>query len=211
MGKLKIFVFFFLALCISCEKNKGDKENESDFMTVLEYKTNVPLPGVGIDFYYCSKYDEIFGCQSKSIFSTGLTDNNGRYVFKPGELNRANQGIVLHKSGYWNRNGGASQVHMSPEAWIELHLSTKNNYPDTSIFQISVLGEPGTGNFVSFQCPADSVLKIRAFGDVTNTLNWTVISKDRSCYQYCLIDTLAEGVLTQDLEKFKTTEVSLSY
>lgn len=84
---------------ISCSKSK-ENEVATDQMEVLEYKTNSPLASVQIDFYRCSKYDNIFGCQATQIFATARTDNTGRYSFKPGELFKSDQGIVLRKAKY---------------------------------------------------------------------------------------------------------------
>jgi len=207
MKNLKILL---LILFISCSKSK-ENEAATDRMEVLEYKTNIPLASVQIDFYRCSKYDNIFGCQAKQLFATAQTDNNGKYTFKPGELFKSDQGIVLRKAKYWNTGGGTDQRFMSSEGTIDLHLVRQNNYPDTSLFRIIVAGESGTGDLITFRPPADSVVKVRGFGNEGNTLNWAVIVKDPSCYIYCIIDTLAKGVLTQNLDKFGTSSLTLSY
>jgi hypothetical protein len=210
MKKLKLLRVLLLIMFISCSKSK-ENEMATDQMEVLEYKTNSPLASVQIDFYRCSDYDNIFGCRAKEIFARGITDNNGMYTFKPGELNRSTEGIILHKVKYWNTNGGTDKRYMSPEAWIDLRLIRQNNYPDTSLFRYVVQGESGGGTLVSFKTPIDTIIKVIAFGNEANTLNWQVIVKDRACYQYCIIDTLAKGTLTQNLDKFGTTSLTLSY
>lgn len=100
---------------------------------------------------------------------------------------------------------------MSPEAQIDIHLIRQNIYPDTSIFRFMVIGESGTGQLISFRSPGDTVLKVRAFGNEANTFNWQVIVKYGGCYLYCTIDTLEKGVLIQNLDKFGTASLTLSY
>ncbi len=198
---------------ISCSKSK-EKEivtDETYQMEVLEHKTNIPLASVQIALYHCSNYDNIFGCLAKSLFATRLTDKNGRYSFTLSELNKSDQGIILKKANYWDVNGGTGKVYMKPETWLDLHLTRQNNYPDTSLFRFMVVDETGTVNLISFKSPVDTTLKVRAFGNEANTLNWQVIVKDRACYQYCIIDTLAKGVLTQNLEKFETSSLTIKY
>ncbi len=185
--------------------------DETYQMEVLEYKTNIPLPSVKIELYRCSDYDNIFGCQEKQIFATRFTDNSGRYSFTQSELNTSNQGIILHKANYWNAGGGQGKIYMSPEAWIDIHLIRQNKYPDTSLFRFGIMGESGIGQSYTFSAPIDTVLKVREVGNEVNTLNWEVIVKDKACYQYCIIETLAQGVLTQNPDKFGTTSLTLTY
>jgi hypothetical protein len=210
MKKLKLIKIVLLIMFISCSKSK-ENEVATDQIEVFENKTNSPLASVQIDFYRCSNYDNLFGCQATQIFATGITDNKGIYLFKPGELNKADEGIILHKVNYWNTGGGVGKVYMKPEAWIDLHLIRQNNYPDTSLFRYRVQGESERGDLVSFSAPMDTIIKVIAFGNEANTLNWQVIVKDRTCYQFCPIDTLGNGVLTQTLDKFGTISLTLSY
>ena len=162
-------------------------------------------------FIVVPNYDNEFGCLGKQIFATGITDNSGKYTFKPGELNKANEGIILHKDSYWNTNGGTGKVYMSPEAFINVHLTRSGSYPDTSLFRIMVIGEAGIGALTSFRAPADSLVKVRAVGNETNTLSWQVITKDSHCYQYCIVDTLAKGMITENPAKFETISYTLKY
>ena len=74
-----------------------------------------------------------------------------------------------------------------------------------------IMGEYGIGQSYTFSSPIDTVLKVRAVGNEVNTLNWEVIVKDRACYQYCVINTLAQGVLTQNPDKFGTTSLTLTF
>ncbi len=213
MKGLKLSKILFLMLFISCSKSKENEmtAEETYQMEVSEYKTNIPLASVQTDLYRCSDYDNIFGCKAKQIFATRFTDNNGRYSLTQNELNSSNQEIVLHKAKYWNAEGGPGKIYMSPEAWIDLHLIRQNNYPNTSLFRFKIMGESGIGKSYTFSSPIDTVLKVRAVGNELNTLTWEVIIKDKACYQYCIIDTLAQGVLTQNPEKFVTSSLTLSY
>ena len=73
------------------------------------------------------------------------------------------------------------------------------------------MGESGIGQSYTFTSPIDTVLKVRAVGNQVNTLTWEVIVKGKACYQYCIIDILANGALTQNPDKFGTTSLTLTY
>ncbi len=160
---------------------------------------------------FTAAQDIEFGCRAKQLFATGQTDNNGKYISMHGEINHADEGIVLSKANYWNAQGGTGKRYMSPEAWINLHLSRQKNYPDTSLFSYVIAGEYNQGESISFKPPTDTVVKVRAFGNEANTLNWQVIVKTKDCYIGCNTDTLSKGVLTQKFNKFVTTSINLSY
>lgn len=210
MKKLTLSQIFLLLMLISCSKSKKN-EIATDQIVIVEHKTNSPLASVRLDLYRCTNYDNIFGCVRKNIFATRFTNNSGMYTFMQGERRLADQGMVVHKDGYWPPSGASGDtLFMSPEGWIDLHLSRQHNYPDTSLFRCIVTGEyPGIETFITFQSPADTVLKVRGFGNETNTINWLVIA-ERTSYPYGT-DTLATGILTQNLDKFGTTSLPLSY
>lgn len=208
------FIFVFLALTVfsSCKKliNASPQEN-TYLMTVKEYKTNIPLAGVLISLYKCSKYDNIFGCQSTAVFVTRSTDQNGEYAFTQSELNQSNQGIILSKSRYWERPGGQGDRPMEPEAIVNLTLKASKSYPDTSMFQLDITSELGNGSGKTFRAPKDSSFNFRLFGNQKNTVKWVVYTKDLRCYQYCNRDTLAHGSVTLNPQKFETLNTSIDY
>lgn len=212
---MKHFKLHYLLICLllfNCTKSKNEQgANNNEKIEVLEFKTKEPIASAKLDLYRCTNYDNIFGCLAKAIFASGITDKNGIYNFKPGELNRADEGILLSKSNYWTAGGGTGTVFMYPEAWISLHVVKQNIYPDTSLFQIRAEGENYSVSLVTFHAPVDSIIKIRAFGNQVNSIKWHVIVKDTKCYQYCPTDTLASGNLVQNLGKFETVPITISY
>src|SRR3954470_3497141 len=69
-----------MVLFVSCFKIKLDTTGGDTYVIMVkEYKTNIPLPGVNIRLYRCSKYDIEFGCQATSLFATHITDSKGEY------------------------------------------------------------------------------------------------------------------------------------
>ena len=210
--KINPFILYALTVFISCKKS-SDNSSQGDtyLMTVKEYKTNIPLAGVKISLYKCTNYDNVFGCRSKAVFATHSTDQNGEYAFTLGELDQADQGIVLSKTQYWDMGGGQGDVLMEPEAIVNLTLKTSKAYPDTSLFELKTTSEFGIASFETFIAPKDSTFNYRLFGNEKNKINWIVYTKDLSCYQYCIEDTIARGSLTLNPQKFETLSSSIDY
>lgn len=166
-------------LFVSCKKNSTETPAGTTYVIkVKEHKTNMPLPGVKISLYRCSNYDAVFGCRSKSLFASYSTDSKGEYTISQGDLNRANEGIILSKSQYWDIGGGTGETPMEPEAWVQIVLKASKIYPDTSIFSIKTTGELGIASFQSFKAPKDSVINFRLFGNEVNEVSWLLYTKD---------------------------------
>ncbi len=207
-GCMLTCIFFLL---FSCKKSSTETPAvTTDLIKVKEYKTNVPLPGVNIRLYRCSKYDYVFGCQSTALFATHTTDNKGEYALTKSELNKADEGIVLSKSEYWNRKGGTGENPMEPEAWVKIALKASKAYPDSSIFVIQTIGEIGGGASQSLKAPKDSIINFRLIGNEINKVTWVLYTK-YSCIYYCSGDTLAFGSLSLNPQKFETLTSSIIY
>ena len=210
-------IFKYAAIClfiilVSCSKSETPEETTYK-ITVKEYKTNIPLPGVKISLYRCSNYDAVFGCQSTSLFATHATDKNGEYALTQSELNRSDEGMILSKPQYFDRHGGTGEVPMQPEAWIKIAIKANSIYPDTSKMALSVIGELGEGSFLAFKAPKDSTVDFRIFGNETNVVNWMVYTElyQSPCIFYCPIDTLASGTFSITPKKFEKVTASLDY
>jgi hypothetical protein len=207
----------YLLICIfallgSCKKSSTGNPAETTYIIkVKEYKTNVPLPEVKISLYYCSHYDAVLGCLSTSLFATHTTDGNGEYAISQGELNKADQGIILSKPQYWDIKGGTGEIPMEPEAWVNIALKANKTYPDTSIFELNIRGELGYSSSQSFKAPKDSIVDFRLFGNEMNGVGWVIYTKDSKCYQFCVRDTLAYGNLSLNPQKFETLTSSIDY
>lgn len=200
-----IFVLLF-----SCKKSSETQTVTTYIIKVKEYKTNVPLAGVDIRLYKCTYYDFVFGCQSKSLYATHTTDNKGEYVTTQSELNKANQGIILSKPQYWDREGGNGEYPMIPEALVKIALKASKAYPDTSIFELKTTGAFGLASFQSFKAPIDSIVNFRLFGNEINKVDWIIYTKDSRCF-YCVRDILASGNLSLNPQKFETLTSSINY
>lgn len=210
-------IFFLLMILTGsylagCKKtSNGSFLDDSNLMTVKEYKTNIPLPGVQISLYKCTNYDDVFGCRSKSLFASHVTDAKGEYRFTNGELNQANEGVILKKSRYFDGHGGQGERTMEPEAWINIHLKPTASYPDTTIFTIYAAGELGAGSSQSFRAPKDSTIRLRAVGNESNVIKCLAFTKDPRCFQFCIIDTFAFGTFSVSPAKFEVINHPLDY
>jgi len=213
-GRDKIYLYApicFFYILVSCTKSEAPGE-ATYTIKVKEYKTNLPLPGVKIALYHCSNYDAVFGCQSKSVFATHATNQEGEYLITNSELNRADEGIKLSKLQYFDRDGGTGEVFMEPEGWVKVAIKTNKVYPDTSQLVLNVIGELGEGSSLTFKAPKDSTVDFRIFGNETNVINWLVYTTlPPPCLFYCPIDTLAFGTFSLNPKKFEKLAASLDY
>jgi hypothetical protein len=218
MKNRKLLVILSLSIFISCSKSKEEATSQeaTSLFEIFEYKTNTPVSSVRINLLRCSYYDLVFGCQATEIVSTGLTDNNGRYSFKQSELNRSNQGIKLHKSNYWDAGGNPGINYIAPESWISIHLIRQNVYSFPRLFfRYDINGESGNARINPFTVPFDTIIKVRAFGNQVNRVNWQIGSGISSSYisfnNYSVTPILANGILTQSPDRFGTTSITLTY
>lgn len=195
-----------LSLFISCLKSK----EATTLFEVFEFKTNVPIPSVQIDLLRCSDYDNLFGCRTIAVFATGYTDNNGKYSFKQSELNRSTQGIELSKQNYWRKGGNPGKNYLSTEGWINLHLIRQNNYSLPRLFfDYEILGESYSESGILLQIPVDTTIKIRAFGNQVNKINWVI--GNLNILNQTMVAPLANGILTQNIDRLGTSSITLSY
>lgn len=197
------FIVFF-----SCKKEKNT--DKGYLMTVKEAKTNMPIPGVTIQLFKCSRYDEVFGCRSQALFATHVTDDKGQYRFNA-ELNQANEGVVLKKSGYWDGGGGEGERFLTPLATADIHLTTQANYPDTSNFQITTSNGVAGESIGPFRPPKDSIIHLHLAGNDVNQLSWSVFYQDPKCYIYCPRDSFASGSFSLSAAKHETVKYELAY
>jgi hypothetical protein len=206
------FILLLSALTVlsSCKKSSNNSFSPI-LMTVKEYKTNIPLAGVNIRLYKCTNYDNVFGCQSKSIFATHVTDQNGKYAFTSSEFSHADEGIFLSKLLYWDMGGGDGERFMEPEAIVSLTLTPSKTYPDTSMISLKTTSEYGNTSFKTFEAPKDSTFNYIIFGNEKNKINWTVYTKDLGCYQFCIVNMLDSGSLTLNPQRFETLNSSIEY
>ena len=207
---LVIPVLMMVIGLLSCAKTSPGSD-KTELIRVKEFKTNSPLPNVSLHLSQCTYYDNIFGCTQEAEFAVYQTDNNGEYRIRNSDLNKADRGIRLSRTQYWDIGAGVGDNFMEPEAWVNIHLTASGNYPDTAMIGLNVPSERGFYSSANFPAPADSVVHFRLFGNEVNTLRWSVFTKDRNCYQYCLVDTLATGLITLNPQKFATLTATLAY
>ena len=215
MKDLTLSIFLLLGLLVSCSKAKEEKQEEAiRRFEVLEYKTNIPIDSVQIQFLRCSNYDIQFGCQAREIFLTGFTDHSGRYAVRQSVLHGANGGIKLQKSNYWSEVGQTGMNYLSPEGWINIHLIRQNVYAFPRLFfNYDIDGESGFTRIDPVMIPVDTIIKVRAFGNEVNKLNWQIGTGTHPILTggTNITTILANGTLTQNPGRFETTSVTVLY
>jgi hypothetical protein len=202
---------------ISCSKREEDEPTV--LFEVFEYKTTTPVEAVQVSLLKCSDYDIQFGCQSTTIFASRMTDNTGRCSFTEKVLHGANKGIKLSNPKYWDTEGYPGTNYIAPEGWIMVQLTRQNVYSVPRLFyQYDIDGESGHARINPFTVPLDTIVKIRAFGNEVNRLNWRLGSGSMSVFgggfgfnTYEVTPVLASGILTQSPGRFGTTSITLSY
>ena len=198
-------------LFIACGKTLGTNDPESYTIKVMEHKTNTPLSGVTVSLYRCTNYDLVFGCQGKAKFATYTTNSKGEAVIPDNDYNKANEGIVLSRSQYWEIQGGQGDNYMLPEALARLTLKTSKNYPDTTMLDIMTEGDFGIKNVLTIKAPKDSIADFRMIGNASNTIRWIAYPKMPPCIFYCPRDTLAAGNIMLSAQKFETVSSTINY
>jgi len=213
MKNWKLLISLSLSIFTSCSKSTDEG---TTLFEVFEYKTNTPVASVQIDFLHCSYYDLVFGCQTTGIVATGFTDNNGRYSFRQSEVNRSTKGSKLHKSNYWDADGHPGINYIAPESWISIRLIRQNVYSSPRLFfGYYIQGESGYARINPFTVPFDTIIRVRAFGNEVNKVKWEIgsgiVSSLIYVNNYSVTPILANGMLTQNMNRFETTSISLSY
>jgi hypothetical protein len=100
---------------------------------------------------------------------------------------------------------------MEPEAKVNLALKATRAYPDSSMIELKTISEIGNASVENFKVPLDATHTYRLFENEKNTINWIVYTKDLSCFQYCILDTLASGSLILNPQKFETLNAAIDY
>lgn len=213
---MRIVSFILLAglliSLVNCSKSSSGSNNGTPVtITVKEYKTNIPLPGVRIDLLKCSRYDNVFGCQEVTLFASHTTDANGEYKTTETEINKADEGIFLSKATYFQAAGGTGENFLEPEAFVNLAVKAVNSYPDTALLQVRAHGELGFDSKLSFFAPLDSMVHFTLFGNETNQIYWTVYTRVLSCQFGCIVDTLASGNFSLSPQKAETLSANIDY
>jgi hypothetical protein len=211
----ELLLIFSLGILMSCSKAKEEQEPTSMF-EVLEYKTGSPLAAVQLDFLHCTRSDLLYGCLEIGSFSTGFTDNSGRYSVKASIMRKSTQGIRLSKLNYWDSDGQPGTNYLAPEGWINIHLIRQNVYPFPRLFfGYNIESAAGKKGVNPLSVPWDTIIKVRAFGNEVNMVNWQIGSGIGPWYpgdKISYVDpVLARGILTQSPDRFGTTSVTLSY
>lgn len=195
----------------SCKKNTSAISQEDYQITVLEYKTNLPLPGVQVKLIKCTNYDNEFGCQATGVFTSKTTNSAGIVSFTNGEINKANEGIILHKSGYWDKEAGGGTNYLESEASLRIHLRQGHKYPDTAFFALKATSELSKVTDVLFKAPKDSTIIFKGFGNEDNPLEYFVYRNAPVCYYYCFADSVGGGKLTRYIDKAQVDTLTIVY
>lgn len=189
----------------SCKKTASGPDNSTwQPMTVLEYNSTSPISNARVDCY-----DD-----SNRVFSTGYTDNTGKYIFTAEEQRRSTRGIIISKPHYITATGGPGERFMYPAAAIRMHLLRQNIYAGTNA--VMYYTDPTLNSGIGYHKyitppPLDTIVNIEVPGNNTYTLYWSVV-KEPVCEIYCIPEYLVSSDITGlQLEKFGDTLVTIRY
>lgn len=167
----------FILLLAGC--SKSEKEEQYVYFEVLEYKTNIPLPGVQIKLFRCFDYDIEFGCRAIIDFATAITDENGKASVSQSIYNRMNEGIQFSKAGYFTTNGYAGTVYLNRQGTVNTRI-----VPGTTIYPNCHLFITASNDRYSFQVldlipiPSSPIdITIKAIDGQVNTFKWQIVEQ----------------------------------
>jgi hypothetical protein len=209
--KKRIFYWTLpLIFLTACSKSK---EEPPILFEVFETKTNTPVESVKIDLLRCSNYDLVFGCNATEIVTFGYTDNNGKYSSSQKDYRWASEGAKMSKPNYWTGECQPGKNYIATEATLNLRLLRQNTYPSARVFfRYTVHGEFGKSYNFYVSVPTDTTIKIRAYGNEANTINWGItISNFCIVFPYCSDSLFASGVLNASVDRFGTISRTLNY
>lgn len=175
MKKQFSFVCIAAVLFSSCAKQKPSEEFTN--VEVYETGTNMPVEGARVKLSRCTKYDFEFGCQAVGVFASYSTNSDGVARIKNEDYNKADEGIMIEKSGYWPQAGGQGRNEISAEGWITANIKRVNTYPDDKRFYLFVADEKHlvtTGIKVAEVLQHDTTVTFKAFGAQANEIKWIV-------------------------------------
>lgn len=152
--------------------NESIIQNEPVSVEIKEYKTNLPLSGARVSTYSCKIPDIEFGCIEFELFSSCLTDNNGICKLKyPDYFEK----LWVEKPNYWlgSFKDRSTKYFISPKAWVDISFITDQEYPSTSTFFISVVGEKSfERHYIQKTGYFNSVFNL--FGNEENVIKWVL-------------------------------------
>lgn len=190
---------------------------DSQFILVLEDKTEKPIEGATLSFQNCrSDYMSLI---CNEVLS-GNTNNKGLFTFPAMNYSA----VIANHSGYW-RGGisGAGTMYLIPEAWQKVHLVRNNSYSpaaklvlynsstDTITYSqpdlpssLLVFGL-GTSEFLTIDHPvADTIVYIRALGRYHDYISWSVYIDPGNSLS---VGQIATGLI----DAFDTANVQINY
>lgn len=216
---MKKYIFYltslvFIALNIKCSSDSGSfnftptpyNDAEEVLVSVTEYGTSLPLPGVKVSTFYCKHYDIEFGkCTDEVLFSSCTTSSEGtcNSRFPKDNFN----GVSIEKAQYWfeHYHEIGYQYTLIPEAWIDIHFVTNVEYPATAYFFITVIGNNRfERSFI--QASNDSHETLTLFGNQENKIEWVLYETFNASSE-----VLNSGSFTLNSDKFENLTHTLTY
>lgn len=207
--------FIFLTFNIYCSSDNdsflnqsppNSNDGEEGLVSIREYGSNSPLSGVKFTTFFCKEYDIQFSkCINEVLFSSCITSDNGTCTFKFPKDNF--QGVSVEKAQYWFEHYHEKGYHyiLVPEAWVDIHFITSEEYPSTSHFFITVFGV-GRYDRSFIQANNNSNETLTLFGNQENKIDWVLYETFNASSK-----VLNSGSFTLNPEKFENMTYSIIY
>src|SRR5689334_15643025 len=176
-----IFIFVIIGLVnAACKKSIDTPQINYTRLKVLEFKTNLPVPGARVEIYKC-KRQGFGGCSELSLFNTLTTDKDGNFQFD----SRLNIYVAEASEGkYWRgRSGGddmsgnpqpVRDILLTPIGYTKIHIHQVKPHPAGLLIAVNTQLDQSMsyGSTMVFSLPTDTTVTMAGFGNNNNVVNW---------------------------------------
>jgi hypothetical protein len=160
----------FMMCIFACTKTNSDKTLS---VTIVEYKTNAPVPGSTIDFFKQGAFDFWnCGCYVNDKYATGVTDAKGICTITQSGSDPSPSEIVFSKTFYYSVSVNLGKNVVETQAPTKIHLLAVQNHPQTVRIELFAGAEqhPPSSIGASYSSQ-DSVIQWMGYGDQVNTFS----------------------------------------
>lgn len=192
-----LFNLAFMLLLHSCGKDKEPQVN----VIVKDAITRENVSGASAGIHRCAISEALCGLIP---YRSGTSGADGSCRFSQEDYDVC-KSITVGRTGYWNTfETKTTLINLYPDGWLKLRILRGASYPADSKLRLTV-------NYVAankiagleVNAAADSTIKLRCFGGVSNKIDWTVVTPSGT--------TLNNGTFSQNITRQDTVSNILNY
>lgn len=192
-----LFSLTFILLMHSCKKDKEPQVN----VFVKDAITRENVGGAIAGIHRCTIYDFLCGIIPYRS-NTTVADGSCRFSQEDYDVCKS---ITVEKTGYWRAfETKITLINLYPDGWLKLRIIKSTSYPIDSKLRLTVnYVNANKFNSLEVNAAADSTIKLRCFGGVSNKIDWTVATSSGTL--------LNNGTFSQNITRQDTVSNTLNY